>query len=126
MSFSNLLWVGMGGFVGSALRYLISAAVIALRLDTPLPIATLTVNIVGSFIIGLLLAILDSNSLYYLLVVGLCGGFTTFSTFSADTLALLRTGHYSWAIGYIMLSVVLCLAAVWVGTLIGTRMHFIK
>ena len=122
----NILWVGLGGFAGSVLRYLVSVAIISLGLNTTFPVATLTVNIAGSLLIGMLLELLGGNALYYLLITGFCGGFTTFSTFSADTFSLLGTGRHLAALGNILLSVTVCLVAVWLGTLLGTRINMLK
>lgn len=82
---SNLLWVGLGGFVGSVLRYGVGAGIAALtaaRGGIRFPLATLAVNVAGSLLIGILLRHVEQGSAQHLLgVVGFCGGFTTFSTF---------------------------------------------
>ncbi|WP_300856960.1 fluoride efflux transporter CrcB, partial [uncultured Rikenella sp.] len=115
---SNLLWVGLGGFAGSVMRYgtgLVIAALFAERAGR-FPWATLSVNVVGSFVIGLLLQHLESGSSRHLLgVVGFCGGFTTFSTFSLESVRLLRAGDTRTALLYIGLSLALCLAATALG-----------
>ncbi len=115
--FLNCLFVGCGGFVGSVLRYLCSL----LQLEqVPLPVITLGINILGSFAIILLsgvavdaLGLSERWSLF--LRVGLCGGFTTFSTFSAETLALLEQGDTMLALSYAVLSCVLCVGAAFLG-----------
>ena len=122
----NLMWVGIGGFLGSILRYLVSVAVIASGFNVLFPWATFVVNVAGSLLIGVLLELFGGNSLYFLLVTGFCGGFTTFSTFSADTFGLLSSGRYGAAVGNILLSVIACLGAVWIGALIGTKINMIK
>ena len=84
---NNLLWVGLGGFVGSVLRYGVGVGVAALAAVRGgagrFPVATLAVNVVGSFLIGMLLRHVEQGSTQHLLgVEGFCGGFTTYSTFS--------------------------------------------
>lgn len=114
----NCFFVGLGGFVGSILRYLIS--LIPVKEGTVFPIQTFVINIIGAFCIGLIVSLfskyttLDQRWLLFL-KVGLCGGFTTFSTFSMESLNLFQTNHIFLAILYIFLSVVLCIAAVFAG-----------
>jgi fluoride exporter len=114
--FKNFLLVGLGGALGSMLRY---AAYLFIT-TKHLPAATFAVNIVGSFIIGwvLALSLKDGNFLNnwkLFLATGICGGFTTFSAFSAENVALLQNGKYLIALLYIMLSIVLGIAAAWLG-----------
>ena len=118
---SNLLWVGLGGFAGSVLRYGTSVALSALCAERVgrFPWATLSVNVVGSFVIGLLLQHFETGTARHLLgVVGFCGGFTTFSTFSLESVRLLRSGESHTALLYIGLSLGLCLGATALGTTI--------
>lgn len=122
---SNLLWVGLGGFVGSVLRYGaglgIAALTVARGTTGRFPVATLAVNVVGSFLIGMLLRYVEQGSTQHLLgVVGFCGGFTTFSTFSLESVRLLRAGHTSTALLYIAISLVLCMGATFLGIAIKT------
>lgn len=122
---NNLLWVGLGGFVGSVLRYgagIGIAALVSMRGGgMRFPWATLTVNVVGSLIIGILLRHFEHGSAQHLLgVVGFCGGFTTFSTFSLESVGLVRDGHYGLAAAYIALSLVLCIGATFLGMTIKT------
>ena len=110
----NVLFVGLGGFVGAILRYLLG--LIPVR-QTPFPIITLCINVLGAFGIGLLAALcerhkINSQPLLLFLKVGLCGGFTTFSTFSLETYDLLSSGRTVPAILYALLSVGLCLLAI--------------
>jgi len=110
-----LLFVGLGGGLGSVLRYLVQRSV-----TFEFPLSTLMVNVLGSFFIGILFAwsskIPESYSWIYLLTVtGFCGGFTTFSTFSLDTLLLLEKNDYPSAVFNILLSVGFCLGAVALG-----------
>lgn len=119
--FANCLAVGCGGFIGSVLRYL--CGFIKVR-GAPLPIVTLGINIIGSFAIMFFASALlrtfplDGRAML-LLRVGLCGGFTTFSTFSAETLALFERGHAGMAFLYALLSFALCLLAAFVGEVLG-------
>ncbi|ULQ57371.1 fluoride efflux transporter CrcB [Flavihumibacter rivuli] len=108
----NFLLVGLGGMTGSVLRYAFSL----LFKGSTFPIATFTVNLAGSFAIGLVMAYFSRNSgtdqsLRLLLATGLCGGFTTFSTFSLENLQLLKDGQYSTALLYIAASLVVGIAA---------------
>jgi CrcB protein len=119
------LWVGLGGALGSVARYWLSGLV-AERWVTAFPWNTLAVNVSGSFVIGALAAWaepegrwLASPSARQLLMVGICGGYTTFSSFSLQTLNLMRDREWLYAGGNILLSVVLCLLAVWLGYLAG-------
>lgn len=99
--------VGVGGFIGSVLRYGISLAFQAKSL-TQFPWSTLTVNLIGSFLIGLLLAIGKksfSDNTLLLLVTGLLGGFTTFSAFSVEVVALFKNDRADLGIYYVLLTV---------------------
>lgn len=112
----NFLLVALGGGIGSMLRYGISLILNAKYFPWP----TLAVNIIGSFIIGLVIATSykEESFLYnwkLFLATGICGGFTTFSTFSLENLELLQNGKYLLALTYIGLSILIGLAAVWAG-----------
>ncbi|WKN31664.1 fluoride efflux transporter CrcB [Porifericola rhodea] len=115
---SNLLLVGIGGFLGSALRFLISM-MINRQFTTHFPFGTFTVNIVGSLIIGILYGlwareILDDNA-SRIWIAGFCGGFTTFSTFSYDGITLINHGQLLTFFLYASASVILGLLAVFAG-----------
>ncbi len=119
----QFLLVGAGGFVGSILRYLASTSVQRYVGEAWLPYGTLAVNIAGCFLIGLLGGLADSRHLLsdharLVLMVGLLGGFTTYSTFAYDSLALLRNGGIVAATAYILLHVFVGIIAVWLGHLI--------
>ncbi|EJO70336.1 fluoride efflux transporter CrcB [Leptospira kirschneri] len=111
MNFSRtLLWIGFGGAIGSIFRYLLQYW-FGIILGLSLPWGTLTVNLLGSFLIGIVYALFDRFPLFdpqwkFLFASGFCGGFTTFSTFSYETLQMLKSGHYVLFLGYICLSVV--------------------
>ena len=112
----NLLLVGFGGGIGSVLRYG-TALLMNIKL---FPYATLAVNIIGSFIIGIVFAmsIKDeglSNNWKLFLATGICGGFTTFSAFSLENMGLLQSGKYGMAITFISLSVILGIIATFLG-----------
>lgn len=118
----NILLVGLGGFLGSTLRYLVYIFVDK-RFIGSFPIATFSVNIIGSFILGLLVALSFKNSLSesmrLLLAVGLCGSFTTFSTFAMENFSLLTQKELMTSFLYISLSVVIGLAAAFAGQWVG-------
>jgi fluoride exporter len=114
--FKNFLLVGLGGAIGSMLRYAISLLVTVKQF----PYSTFIVNIAGSFIIGAVLALslkndMFSNNWKIFLATGICGGFTTFSAFAAENMALLQSGKYGIAFIYIMASLLLGIAAVVLG-----------
>lgn len=114
----DILWVFLGGGLGSVLRYGVTL-LMSRQTASAFPWATLAVNVVGSLLIGLLSAWLARGVLpaesRLPLVVGLCGGFTTFSTFSNEMLSLLRTGQTALFALYVSLSLVAGLLAVWAG-----------
>ena len=118
----NILAVGAGSFIGGAARYLVSLAMKGI--GKGFPWATLTVNLVGCLMIGLLWGLLSRNaaentSWGLFLTVGLCGGFTTFSTFSKEALAMLQTGQMWGFASYIAISVLAGIALVALGYYIG-------
>ncbi len=115
---SNLLLVGIGGFLGSVLRFLISM-MINRQVSTHFPFGTFTVNIIGSLLIGLLYGlwareIIDDNA-SRVWIAGFCGGFTTFSTFSYDGITLISHGQYLTFLIYATASVFVGLLAVYLG-----------
>ncbi len=105
----NCLVVALGGGIGACLRYLIG--LIPLKEPFTFPVKTLFINLLGCFVIGLIAAIaakttsLSPRTVLFI-KTGLCGGFTTFSTFALETEALLKTGHVGLAVLYVALSVV--------------------
>ena len=90
----ELLDVGLGGAAGSIVRYALSVWLLGGHTLLGFPAGTFTVNAAGSLLIGMLLETTNSAAAGWLLIAGFCGGFTTFSTFSADAVRLLRTGGY--------------------------------
>ena len=120
----NCLFVGCGGFAGSVLRYLCSF----IKAEPwGLPVVTMGINAIGSFAImfftGLVARWVPTDGhLMLFLRVGLCGGFTTFSTFSAETLGLVEGGNIAGAIVYAAASCILCLLAAALGELAATAL----
>ncbi|MBT98640.1 MAG: fluoride efflux transporter CrcB [Dehalococcoidia bacterium] len=115
-----ILFVGVGGFIGAILRYLITNWVQDTLHTLSLPYGTLTVNIVGCLLIGLLAGLTESRNLLgpetrALILVGVLGGFTTFSTFGYETIQLLRDGESLAAFSNVGLQLCLGLVAVWIG-----------
>ena len=118
----ELIAVGLGGAAGSMARYALSYGVLAGHTLLGFPAGTFAVNAVGSLLIGILLEGLSSSAAAWLLVVGFCGGFTTFSTFSADAVRLLRAGDFGPAAAYMILSIAVCLACTAAGMWLGSQM----
>ena len=122
---STYLWVALGGALGSVARYWMTNWV-AMLTGPRFPWGTIIINIVGSFVIGLVAYLTTpigrvpiSFDVRAFVLVGICGGYTTFSSFSLQTLELARGGYWFQAGANIVLSVVLCLMAVWAGYAIG-------
>ena len=111
----SILLVALGSACGCALRFLVVNQVIRLN-PTIFPLGTMVVNIVGSLLIGVVLAKYGSeHSVRAFFVAGMLGGFTTFSAFSWDALQLLQRGQYGQALLYIGGSVIVCIAATALG-----------
>lgn len=112
--------VGAGGFIGSIIRYLLSKA--ELQKSGNYPLNTLLVNVLGAVMIGVIIAEAQQNGMsenkLLFLKFGLCGGLTTFSTFSVEMYGYIETGNVVIAIGYAVVSVALCL----IGVMIGIKM----
>ena len=118
----DVLWVGAGGAVGSALRYLVWRAV---GTSGGFPWATLLVNITGSFVLGFLAGVYAGRvgpTMRLALFFGFLGGYTTFSTFTSETVVLARTGSAAMAFGNVAVSVLVGLAAAFVGVLLGEQL----
>lgn len=119
-NFAVLLAVAFGGAIGSVGRYLVNSVWLPAAGPHAMPWGTLAVNIGGSFLYGLLFAVLTqylpaSGTLRIALLAGFLGGFTTFSSFSFETVRLFQEGQPGLAIGYVLASVLSCLLAVWLG-----------
>ena len=118
----NIILVGLGGFVGSSLRYMITLATYR-QAGANFPIGTFVVNLMGSFIIGLVLAsAMNENNTWKLLVAtGFCGGFTTFSAFSMEGMKLISNGSFNAALLYMFGSLIFGLALCAAGYYISIR-----
>jgi fluoride exporter len=122
-SVGNFFVVFVGGGIGAAARYWLSGT-IARTSGSSFPYGTITVNVVGCFLIGLLMTSFEDRflvtpSLRLFLTIGILGGFTTFSTFSFETIAMLRDAEFFYAALNVLLSVMMCLAATYAGTVVG-------
>ena len=122
----QLLIVFAGGGLGAVARYWLSGAVYRF-MSTQFPYGTITVNVLGCFCIGFLMSFfadrfLVNPDLRLFLTLGLLGGFTTFSTFSYETIELLRAGNTASGIANVAYTTLNCLAATWVGSLVGKQL----
>jgi len=123
-------YVSLGGALGTAGRYWLSTF-IALRAGSTFPLGTLVINVSGSFIIGLFFALTQPDGRFPLVnptfrqffLIGICGGYTTFSSFSLQTLTLAQGGEWLRAGLNIIGSVVLCLLGVWLGQLLAVSLN---
>lgn len=118
----NILLIGAGGFLGSIARYFVSLLNLSISFYS-LPVGTLIVNVAGSLVIGFLTGIADKSMILstewrLFLMVGLCGGFTTFSTFTNENLMLLHNGQLLTVLLYTGLSIFLGFLAVYIGYVI--------
>lgn len=118
-------WIMFGGALGSGARFWASGLV-AERYGAVFPLGTLFVNVTGSFLIGVVAALADpggpllvSPRLRQFVMIGVCGGYTTFSSFSLQTLELAQAGDWLRAGANSVLSLVCCLVAVWLGRILG-------
>jgi CrcB protein len=116
------LLVALGGAAGSVGRYW-TGVLFAGAFGLDFPLGTLVINILGSFIIGLVDIAAGGSALRSLIIVGFCGGYTTFSSFSLQTLELIRAGHPVAASLNVLLSVALCLAATILGAGAGASLR---
>jgi len=115
--------IGIGGFVGSVSRYYLQLFFNKI-FEISIPIGTLIVNILGSFLIGLLFSILENknlinNNLNFFLSVGFCGGFTTFSAFTFENFNLIKNGNFISPLIYISTSLIFGILAVYMGISFG-------
>ena len=115
----TLFLIGLGGGIGSVLRYLTSV-VIEKYYATVFPLATLIINIFGCLLIGIIMGVVEKNqvtdsAMKWLLVTGFCGGFTTFSAFGYENIRLLQNGNIFLPFVYISSSIILGLGSVWLG-----------
>lgn len=123
----SLLWIALGGAAGSMSRFLLSQVVQTVYAGR-FPLGTLLINALGSFLIGIVFVMIAERLVLEphwrsILIVGFLGAFTTFSTFSLETVALVEKGHYSFAVLYIASSVGLCLTATVAGLLLARHWY---
>lgn len=116
------LLVGIGGFLGSVARYLVG--LLPLKVAGGFPMKTLLVNVVGALAISVIVALAAKGKgldprLVLMLKTGICGGFTTFSTFAYEAFDLMQNGHAASAVAYMVLSVVLGILAIWLGQVLA-------
>ena len=122
----QLLAIAGGGALGAVMRFGVSSGVYRV-LGKDFPYGTLTVNVLGSLLMGLCFILMVERNVLSMewrsiIMIGFLGAFTTFSTFSMETLSLLESGELTRALLNILLSVTLCLAATWIGLTIGRQM----
>jgi CrcB protein len=120
MLFTEFLIVGAGGFIGSGLRFVMTVYIQRMFPNSPFPYGTATVNIIGCLLIGYLGAIILTREIIdpafrLFLVVGVLGGFTTFSAFSFENLMFIQDSRFMLALSNVVLQVVAGFVAAWVG-----------
>jgi CrcB protein len=128
----SYLWIALGGALGTTARYWISGLV-ARSVGETFPWGTLLVNVSGSFVIGIFVALTGPDGRWFLgstarqfVMIGICGGYTTFSSVSLQTLNLVNDGEWFRAGANIGLSVALCLFAVWGGVALANQINAIR
>jgi CrcB protein len=127
----SYLYVAIGGAIGSVARYWLSGLVASSKFfGQSFPWGTIIVNITGCFIIGLFNSLTVSEGrmaaspdFRTFFMIGICGGYTTFSSFRLQTLTLAQDGEWLYAAGNVLISVVMCLLGVWLGHLLATTFH---
>jgi CrcB protein len=124
--------VGLGSGIGAVARYLVSLGLVSL-LGGGFPWATLAVNVVGSFLIGFYATLTEPDGRLFVrpavrqfVLAGFCGGFTTFSIFSLETLRLAEAGNHGLVVIHVAVSIVLWLVAVWMGWRLAERLNRLK
>jgi CrcB protein len=127
--FFNTLCIGAGGALGTMMRFWLGGMV-AQAYGERFPVGTLVINVTGSFVIGVFATMagpegrmMVSPLKRQVFMIGICGGYTTFSSFSLQTLNLARDGQWGYAALNVGLSVLLCLGGVWLGFLLGETLN---
>ena len=115
----RFLLIGLGGALGAMLRH--SLTLLCQASHIPTTLGALLTNVIGSFLMGLLVSSCQPSAWLLMATVGLCGGFTTFSTFSLQSAKLLQQGHYSSAALYVLGTLALCVAFTILGCYIGQK-----
>jgi CrcB protein len=123
------LWIGIGSALGGMGRHWCNGLMARLA-GVSFPWGTITINILGSFVIGFAATVMSGNGRWptsvtaqHFVMVGLCGGFTTFSAFSLQTLALIQGNQWGAAAANVLISVVVCMVAVWLGYTAGMALN---
>ena len=126
------LWVALGGAVGTTGRYWLSGLV-ARSIGETFPWGTLIINVTGSFVIGFFATLTGPDGRVFVgstarqfVMIGICGGYTTFSSFSLQTLNLMNDGEWLYAGANITGSVILCLVAAWAGYMLAVSLNAMK
>jgi fluoride exporter len=126
------LWVAIGGALGSMGRFWLNG-IVSRHFGETFPWGTMLINISGSLLIGLFATLTGTDGRFFIpasfrtfFMVGICGGYTTFSSFSLQTLNLANNGEWLRAGANVLLSVVLCLAGVWLGFLFANHLNQLK
>jgi CrcB protein len=125
-------WIAFGGALGTLARFWVAGFVAGLVGET-FPWGTIIINITGSFVIGFAATSMGPDGRMFIgttarqfVMVGICGGYTTFSTFSLQTFNLVNAGDWVSGLSNVVLSVVLCFIAVWAGHVLATRLNAMK
>jgi CrcB protein len=128
----SYMWVAIGGALGTTARYWLSG-VVARSVGETFPWGTLVINVTGSFVIGFFGALTGPDGRLFVgstarqfVMVGMCGGYTTFSSFSLQTLNLMNDGEWLQGGVNIGLSVLLCMIAVWAGVVLGGSINAMR
>lgn len=127
----NIILVGLGGFIGAASRYKMGLIIVHLALVEKFPLSTCIINILGCFLIGLISGFVEKTQLItpevrLLLMTGVLGGFTTFSTFGLETFSLIRRNNFQFAFLYVGVSVGAGIFAVWLGLYLSDLISSLK
>jgi fluoride exporter len=128
----SYLWVALGGALGTTARYWLSG-VVARSVGETFPWGTLVINVTGSFVIGFFGALTGPDGRVFVgstarqfVMIGVCGGYTTFSSFSLQTLNLMNDGEWLQAGANVVLSVLLCMIAVWAGVVLAGSINAMR